>query len=318
MFKAGPAVTQFSPAPSEVLVPQGPQLPSIQRDPASMPGSFSNPDQYVPQTNPNVSPSETPNKRSFRNWAKRNPIAVVSLAGLTLIGAVSATYEVHEVTKGPYVPTTTTFPDTTTSVPFSPETDQTTGVIHTARLLPGEPYITTKRMNGEEIKVPKLRSTDDPNLFMESVMALFACGVGNADEQCLYQLYGRAGDNAEKIRQDLLREHKRIIVTHQESDKNPDLQLSIFDDPKSPAVFQKSKNAAGITTIKLIGGELYWSAWSSYNGSRWQGPETHGEVVSAWPVTQLEVNVMETPAGPEIKGLAWSYNEQHFKIPGTG
>jgi hypothetical protein len=164
--------------------------------------------------------------------------------------------------------------------------------------------------------VPKLRSTDDPDLFMESAMALFACGVGNNDEHCLYELYGHA-NNATHLREALLKEHERIMVG--KGDSNPDLQLSIWDSPDKPAIFYKETDKkTGLTTISLAGGDLFWSAWSSDSGSAWQGPNSHYKAAIAWPVTQLQVEVQETPAGPEIKNMTWMYTEQHIKIPGTG
>lgn len=167
--------------------------------------------------------------------------------------------------------------DVTTTVPETIDQEGAARVVIADSLKPGEDFITATRANGEEIRVPKLRDTDDLNAFGESALALMACYLSTGSQECLDEF-----TTSDAVKEYMATYRQDVVVepyaeyTGMRSHGN--FQMVIYDEPSAPAEFTRSNTESGF--IVSSGGPIYFQVsdadeWQGLNSSSdWYGQVT--------------------------------------------
>lgn len=186
--------------------------------------------------------------------SSRNKLALFIGGGLFALAAAGIGYNMGQDKDEVAIPSTTTSEMFNEEVELVPMESTTTeleieepisgvsyGNINLSEVYQsGEPSITATRPNGETIRVPKLRSPQDPQAFAESALALIGCYLNTGDEVCLDAL---TSSQTVKTYWTNFRNTELLNVIEPLNDYHgyDDFQLVIYDESSDPVRFSYNK-----------------------------------------------------------------------------
>lgn len=262
--------------------------------------------------------AETPQKRSKVGIAVGAALFAAGLAAGALIGLdsedrntnpVSATETSDEETG--ISETTLPASDETNNVPSAEDivsNDIGPRILKLNEVKPGDDFVTAVRPNGESIRVPKLRDSDNPYEVMESALALYACAVSTLDQNCI-DAFTDDPDVAASLERIYATDTLPQISSGEYAELNKDGQIAIISDPADPAVFEWQEGDAGRRWIELVGGSLYYNQWVDFTGSNeWQGENVRESGAAQNIYTNLRFYFRENADGePRVTGIDFDH-----------
>jgi hypothetical protein len=214
-------------------------------------------------------------------------IGAVVLAATTLMGGGSG----KNVDAAPTPTTDEESVPTSESQVTTPSTTETTlieepngvnGNIDLLEVPDGMGFVTATRLNGEEIKVPKLGGKTTKEV-ANSALALTACYLTTGSQDCL-----EAFSTNEDAQKSLIDWRELDFLPRPDLPDSSEVQVAIFDDPNDPAIFSSHKDDAGREVIELKSGTVYFGRVINHFGSNeWQHPDIREFGSLEWTVKSM-------------------------------
>jgi hypothetical protein len=261
----------------------------------------------VPDTvNEFVTLQPTRQEKKSRGWLK--PVAAFVGVVVVGIGAYVALGQSEgdspEPNNAPEAEVPVEEPATEQPVEENPDTSN----VNLGELEPGTNFVTATRLNGEEIRVPRLDNSS-PESFANTALSLWACYDTTGSQECLNAL------SPDSEVQALLRSGREEFIVPQleigEISRNG--QVIIYDTTEDPAQFQSRTAESGLEVVELTGGSLYYKFFldiTSIDKNKWQ---TEDAIQVPGPVSQFTVlkffiDSLEDGT-PTVAGIEFNFEE---------